>query len=557
MEQGSTPVGRGPTSAYRRAFVVAIALVHMILVWSFRTPVITTGQDDAEYVLLSREISHGNYTDSWDADRPIHARYPPGYPTFLAATAALAGEREPVFIFANVLLSAAALLFFLQLAKSHLSVGAWFALAAIVALNPELVFVSGRILSEPLFFFLIYLTLWVESRPPDGRRTALATVATALTTLVRSAGLAISVGVLGARLLQRRWAAALALALVTAATGGAWAWYSARAPRPEERALYAADFQKALTLDDQSTIDAVVERARYEVEELTIDELPTALSIPVIPGTVLDNAIGALVIVMLLPLGVVLLWKRWKTAAAVLLAYGALYVVWPYGQVRLIIPVTPLILLSLFLAAEHLGQKIRRPGAAALAVGALGVYFAIGLLMRFERERGLYGSCEKGKAPYLQPACFPQEGDWTFVQVAKYAKEHLPADAIVFTVKESAFYYHSARRTVNARVLLREDSTTLARTLLQRGIRWVATSNAGPNRRQLGRLVASACSDFELVKQFDSRTMLLRIREPLGVGNGSDACEALATWRAESLRPRETSAMLRQDALTRLLDGGP
>jgi hypothetical protein len=557
MEQGSTPVGGGPSSAYRRAFVVAIALVHMILVWSFRTPVISTGQDDAEYVLLSREISRGDYADSWDAERPIHARYPPGYPTFLAVTGALAGEREPVFIFANVLLSAAALLFFLHLAKDHLSVAAWFALAAIVALNPELVFVSGRILSEPLFFFLIYLTLWVESRPPDGRRTALATAAGALTTLVRSAGLAISIGLLGARLLQRRWAAALALALLTAATGGAWAWYSAQAPRPEERALYAADFQKTLRLDDQSTIEAVFQRVRYKAEELTIDELPTALSIPVITGTVVDNVIGALVIVMLLPLGILLLWKRWRTAAVVLLAYGALYVVWPYGQVRLIIPVAPLILLSLFLAVEYLGQKIRRPGAAALTVGALGAYLAVGLVLRFERERGLYGSCEKGNAPYLQPACFPLEGDWTFVQVAKYAKEHLPADAIVFTVKESAFYYHSARRTVNARVLLKEDSTSLARALLQRGVRWVATSNAGPNRGELGRLVASACSDFELVKQFDAQTMLLRIREPLGAGNGSDACSALATWRAESLRPRETSEMLRRDAPTRMLGGDP
>jgi hypothetical protein len=557
MAEGSTPVTGAPWTAPSRLFLVVIALVHVLLVWRFRTPVIATWQDDAEYVLLSREVSRGNYSDSWDVERPLHARYPPGYPAFLAAIGALTGERESVFTLANVLLSAGALLLFLQVGKRHLSPPAWFAMAAIVALNPELVFIGGKILSEPLFLFLVYLTLWIESRPVDGRGTVLATLSTGLTTLVRSAGLAVAVGLVAGRLFERRWKAALAIALFSAATGGVWAWYTAQAPRSAERVLYAADFQKVLDLEHHSAMGAAVQRVKYKVEELTIDELPTALAIPVVSGTVIDNAIGALVIVMLLPLGVILLWKRWRTAAVVLLAYGALYVVWPYGQVRLIIPATPLILLSFFLAAEHLGQKMRRPGAATVAVGALAVYFAVGLLTRFGRERDLYSSCKKGAAPHLQPACFPQEGDWTFVQVAKYAKEHLPPDAVVFTAKESSFYYHSARQTVNARGLLREDSTTLARALLDRGVRWVATSNAGPVRRELGTLVASACNDFELVKQFDARTMLLRIRQPVGSGSGSNACDALATWRAESLLPEEDVETRRRDAMKRAAGGGP
>jgi hypothetical protein len=543
-------------TTYTRLLVVGIALVHVSLAWSFRTPIITTGQDDAEYVLLSRELSRASYADSWDVERPLHARYPPAYPAFLAAIAALTGERESVFIFANVLLSAGALVLFLPLAKRHLSPLAWFAVTPVIALNPELVFIAGKILSEPLFLFLIYLTLWLDLRPAVARGTTLATLSAGLTTLARSAGLAIAIGLVAARLLQRRWAAALAVALFAGATGGAWALYTAQAPRSVERALYAADFQKVLALEDHSTIGAAMQRIKYKVEELTIDELPTALSIPVVPGTVIDNAIGALVIAVLLPLGIVLLWRRWKTAAVVLLAYGALYVVWPYGQVRLIIPATPLILLSLFLAAEFLGQRMPWSRASALVVGALGVYLGTGLLMRFAQERDLYRSCDKGEAPHLQPPCFSQEGDWTFVQMAKYAKEHLPSDAVVFTVKESAFYYHSARRTVNARVLLREDSTTLARALLQREVQWVATSNAGPMRRELGTLVARACNDFELVKQFDTRTMLLRIREPSGSGTRSNACDSLATWRAESLLPPEDSETRRLDALKRILNGG-
>ena len=124
------------------------------------------------------------------------------------------------------------------------------------------------------------------------------------------------------------------------------------------------------------------------------------------------------------------------------------------------------------------------------------------------------------------------EGDWTFVQAATYARDNLPTDAVVFTVKEPAFYYHSGRKTVNVNVLLKEDSTTIAQALRDRGVEWAVTSYSGPFRTQLGKLVASACREFDLVKQFDERTMVLRVRTT-GQTAGGTACDALTTWRLD------------------------
>ena len=531
-------------TARSRLFALVVALLNVALIWSFRTPAIATGQDDAEYVLLSRELAHGEYRDSYDLSAPPHAKYPPGYPAFLAGVSALVGEREGVFLFANALLTAGALLLFLGWGRRNLSAPTWFTLGGLIALNPELILASGRILSEPLFVFLVYLSLWIEDRQVPARSQWWATVAASLTTLVRSAGLAISIGLIVARLAQRRWIPAAGLILLTSATGGWWAWHSAHAPQPEERKLYVADFQKVLAIDE-SPIRALGQRIRYKAEELTIDELPTALSIPVIRGAVVDNAIGALVIVGLLPLGLVLLWRRSKSAAGVLLAYGALYVVWPYGQVRLIVPVVPLILLSLFLAAEFLGEKLKRPWSKSAAVAALGAYFVAGLSIRLASERRTFDGCNKGEAPRSQPTCFPQDGDWAFVQAASYARENIPFDAIVFTGKEAPFYYLSGRKTVNAGGFLKEDSTTFASALRDRGVTWVVASNAGPLRRQIGSLVARACNDFELVKQFDARTTLLRLRQPSSSGESTGACDALAIWRRGE--PREIGRMRRAD----------
>ena len=526
-------------STRTRLFAIALALINVALVWHFRVPAISSWQDDAQYILLSREISHGDYRDSHDVSAPPHAKYPPGYPTFLAGLSAVFGERETVFLIANALLTAGALLLFLAWGRRNLSIPVWTAVGVLAALNPEMILVSGKILSEPLFLFLVYLSLWLETRqtPERPSGTWWATIVGSLVTVVRSAGLAVSVGLLGARLVQRRWAAAAALAFLTLATGGWWTWYSARAPQSQERALYVADFQKVLAIDE-SPIRALGQRIRYKAEELTIDELPTALSIPILKGQVVDNAVGALVIVVLLPLGILVLWRLSTTAAAVLLAYGALYLVWPYGMVRLIVPLVPLIMVALFLAAEYLGSKLRRPWAAPAAVAMLGVYFALGSAVRLASERHVYEGCVKGNAPRSQAACFPREEDWAFMQAAEYLKVEGRPGSVVFTDKDAAVYYLSGHKTENANVLLKEDSTTIAAALRDRRVEWVMTSYVGPLRHQIGSLVAKACHEFELVRQFDAHTAVLRVRQVSDTS--ASACDALAIWRRET--PRETGS---------------
>jgi hypothetical protein len=528
-------LGPGKWSTRTRLFAVVLALMNIALVWHFRVPAISSWQDDAQYILLSREIARGDYRDSHDVNAPPHAKYPPGYPTFLAGLSAVFGERETVFLVANAVLTAGALLVFLAWGLRNLSIPVWTAVGVLIALNPETILVSGKILSEPLFLFVVYLSLWLETRETPGRssRTWWATIAGSLVTIVRSAGLAISVGLIGARLVQRRWAAAAALALLTLATGGWWGWYSARAPQSQERALYVADFQKVLSIDE-SPLRAAGQRIRYKAEELTIDELPTALSVPVVKGQRIDNAIGALVIVVLLPLGILLLWRLSKTAAAVLLAYGALYVVWPYGMVRLIVPMVPLILVSMFLAAESLGSKLRRPWAAPAAVALLAVYFALGSAIRLWSERDIYDGCVKSDAPRSQAACFPREEDWAFMQAAAYLKEQGRPGSFVFTDKDAAFYYLTGHKTENANVLIKEDSTTIAEALRGRGVEWAVTSYVGPLRHQIGSLLAKACREFELVRQFDAHTTVLRVRPT--ADTSANACEALAIWRRETAR---------------------
>ena len=55
-------------------FALAMALVHLGLAWLMRTPGLGWGEDDAAFLLLSRELQSFQYTETQDVLAPIHAR---------------------------------------------------------------------------------------------------------------------------------------------------------------------------------------------------------------------------------------------------------------------------------------------------------------------------------------------------------------------------------------------------------------------------------------------------------------------------------------------------
>ena len=188
MEPDST--GAPAEGARWAAVAVAAAIVvHIALAWHFRAAALTTGQDDAIYLLLARALRAGSYRDLWLVEAPVESRYPPGYPAFLAVFAGTGPGMFARGVALNIALSA------LGLGLSYMVARRWSeplaALSVVVlAVNPSLVHYAGEVRSEPLFVVLSLGVLALLARPAPGRgRMVLAGALAILGALTRSIGL--------------------------------------------------------------------------------------------------------------------------------------------------------------------------------------------------------------------------------------------------------------------------------------------------------------------------------------------------------------------------------
>lgn len=478
--------------------------------------------------MLAGELLEGRYSESFYHDAPIHARYPPGYPLWLALVRWVTGPSENAYVAVNIAIGCATTLLLLAWARRSLPGLAWLFFGTAVVLNPESILLTGTALSEPLFGFLTVLGLCFDEGRRSTSRGVVATLAFAATSVVRTAGLAICGGMIAAWLVQRRWVAASVLALVTATTGGAWMVFALT--RMDADVTYSDTFQATGMTDVAGALHRITVGFPGKVRSVAVDQVPTALGFPAVPGTWFDNLFGALLLAVLLPAGLYYFWRRWPAAAWVLLAYGALNVVWPWTLVRYVVPLTPLLLLCLFAGAVEIAERWWPGRAKGLFVGALGVYLLLGAGIRLSNELRRWAACDR-EDPLSGPHCFSTPGDYSFVRAARYLDETLPPGTVVFSDKSVTFYYFSGHPTLHIEDLLREDSVSLAPALRRHQVEWTVVSNAGSHRRRQGPLVATACRDFDLVRAFDSTTVVLRLRPPDAAPEWGPACEATRVWR--------------------------
>ena len=91
--------GTDRTLSRRTLVLIGLVLcVHVLLAWHLRIWGVTSGDDDAGYVLLARALRDGHFRELHDASQLVGAKYPPGYPALIAVISLVAGARivEPV-----------------------------------------------------------------------------------------------------------------------------------------------------------------------------------------------------------------------------------------------------------------------------------------------------------------------------------------------------------------------------------------------------------------------------------------------------------------------------
>lgn len=500
-----------------RVWLAAGGLValYLVLTWLQHVPAVTTRNDGAVYILLSREIGRFSYAQTWLVGAPVHTLYPPGFPIWLAVVGAVFGERLEVFTAANTLLVAAALVMIFDVVRRKWSTGLGLLVLSVMVLNPSIQSAGARILSEALYMNLSVLVLWATAVKPSGTRWLIvAGVAAIAAALTRSVGITI-IAALGIHwLAERRWRELAVFAAASGATVGSWLLWTLLAPNKFIGGNYVVDLALGV---ETGPIRAIWQRWIHHAIAYWTREIPWRVPLGVVHGTLVDNLLSVSLMTLLAVLGMVACWNGWRLLVWYMAVYAMLLLSWPWFDGRLLVPIEPLVLTILLLAVTvslpWLGHLVPRIALAGLLIGMVG-----GLYQRALPQLKARITCDRTVA-LDSPTCFTDD-QLSLLAGARWVGENIPDSEIILSPKDGVMKYYSRHLVLHPGYVQREgqDDAAFLEAVTDLGVRFVMLDRIHPWSRQWIRQVLTAsCRRLRVVRSFPPRSVLFEVL-PAGAG---------------------------------------
>ena len=431
----------------RRRKLLAIAALVLVLgtqvvaTTKALSPAPHNGGDNAGYLALAHSlVTDGSYVERWDPEARLHTKYPPVYPTILAAAMVLGAEGWGAFKAISIFFVVASVLVTFLWALDRRGPGFAALVALLLAFSPAVLWSSRWILSDPPFLALTLFTLWAFHRAA-GEDAAPAwiwagAVAAILATFTRTAGLPLVLAVAGWFALERRWRPLVGFLTAFAVPSGLW-WLRGQA---SGGAQYVSEFWMINPYEPDLGSVGLGDMATRILENLqgyVLVHIPAGLA-PYQGGSLI--ALG-LVLAGASLVGWGLCLRRERTVTELFMPlYFVLILVWPavWSGDRFALPLYPLIL---FYAGEALVDGARRlhprmPWAVAvLAVVMLGAP-ALTSWSGLVREASGCSRLVRSAGPF---ACY-SDGLQAFTLAARWVGESVPDGSAVFTRKPRIFY---------------------------------------------------------------------------------------------------------------------
>lgn len=524
----------------------AVAL-HIALSWWGRSPGILTGQDDAEYTILSQALRQGSYREIWRIDQPVHSQYPPGYPALLALWGSAVGGSYDALVSLNVILSAVTLILVFVSINRLFRAEIAAASVLVLAVNLDLVSYAGTIASETAytFFSVVCFYFLLPSRSagpthpsgearaerPGSLHVAAAGLAALAAAMTRSIGVTL-IAALGLYLIVRkRWTSAILFGVASLIVLGSWFAWTSRAPEQFSGRSYMAEIQVARERGILPSLALIGKRALWYPTR----SVPFNLSIPTIKETIIDNVVASLALGVLTLSGLVVFFRRWTVAALYLSVYGALLLIWVWEQARFITPLNVFLVPMIFVGGSALARRWRPQWTLSVVLACVILLFYGGAAasMAVLRENR---ACRTGDTP--AESCLNSNQAQLFAAL-RFIRTGLPQDAVILTVKSGALYTYTGRRSVSAEGARTRHPDDFIDFLTGQGSQYILLASVDNIERvRLSNLVLANCQRLEVVRSFSVRTLLLRIKSQTtgDAGTGSDSCEAIALYR-QAQRP--------------------
>lgn len=520
------------------AVAAGLLVLHAVLAWIARAPMMLTGQDDARYLGLARAIRMGAYRDFMWPGAPLHHMYPPGYPALLALWTAIGGEGFAWIIVLQVLMSVTTLALTYLAARRSIDLPVALGTLAVLSVNPSLLEAAGQVMSEVSLALVVALAVWASVCMARGTRQSVVLLVLALAApMMRTAGVVLPAALVLHWLLQRRYRDAAVAALVSALVVGALLWWTFTDPNAIAGSSYAGDLTLSTTTPHAvaappSMVGELLRRVQSNLVFYPTRGLPWILPVPALAGTAVDNAVSLAGIVLGLCVGLWAAYRRWPLAVLVVACTGALVLVWPYQVERYLVPVLPVLVAVLLLGLVTAAGVLRVPAWVTVVLAAL-VVTGTGLSRSLDSiARGR--ACEADRAAVAYNCESIDQA--AFFRAAAFVRDSIPRAARVLSAKSEPLHLASGHVTEPLARVARLDSATFWGTLQRDSVTYILLGELqGAERPLLAPQLLSRCRELELVRTFTPRLHLLRLADA-GAPPATPACDAIARYRA--LRPR-------------------
>lgn len=513
-----------------------IMALYFAIAWQSRVPTDLQGSDELEYRALSQSLEHGSYREIFQATEPLAVKYPPVYPSFLLAIRTVAGDHADAVRLANIVLMAIALI--LRYLAVRQFAGGWVALGALLvsAVNPSTFLNASSQMSESLYFTLVTAAMYATFRAERGSTRAIPAVMvfTVLAFLTRTAGITLIVAIWLWFFLRRPRRELAIYSVVALIALGAWFGYTASVPH-DGAASYTRDLSDAHVGASTSGIVRIAKHAVSSWYALSTRTAVYTLALPTVEGTIADNVLWVLVIFVLVPIGVIALWRRWTAMSIYVVLYSLLMVVWPYPSGRLLSAIIPTMIVAVLLGAKAVFLRAA-PRATSAALIVLVFVFVLGAMQRdIDRSAHLAG-CDRAH-PLDANGCH-NSLEHGMIHASDYLKTNARPTDVLVTSKGATMYFLSDRKTLPSRSFMKLPEGTVTDSLRAHGVRYVLLG--GFIKDEDGRLADALkpeCRNFRVEWNGLPAAVLLSVLGP--DEHAQEACELIPAFQQVFAAPAQ------------------
>jgi 4-amino-4-deoxy-L-arabinose transferase-like glycosyltransferase len=449
QSQAGKPAKSSRSRFSNRQILFAALALHLVLSLAVFDPKLSTGGDNAHYLILAKSILQGSYSNLFEPGSPPHSQYPPVFPLLLAPMVAISGGS---FIPPKLMLVAfgvGALILFYLVLRRLTSGKDWVLPLVLLAVSPLYLTYAHYLFTELPFILLSLPALYFLLRGGEGRRrwlfAGLAGLFAALAFLTRTQGLALPLGLAIFLGFKRRWQELGVFALVFFLTWLPWLQRDLRVPH---EAGYLAQLFRRDWYNAASGNIGAGEFVKRIFENLGIYLLRV---FPAVMLPMLASARAVLPVFGVLVSGFAL-WGFVAEARRhgmgmmewyVLLAAGIL-MVWPtiWSGDRFLLPILPLLVWYLVVGFRELARRLKLPAIPAYAAGAIALVCLVSNV-------GQAQTSLRNLSDYAKGDRFAGYDDaWrTYFQAAEWLRVHTDTNAVVVSRKPQFTYLYSGRKS--------------------------------------------------------------------------------------------------------------